>query len=204
MTTVDNPWVTRSDDGNDDVADPFPTAPPLTGPRTPQAGVRPPRPESCLPVMAGSSHGGADLWVVGAHGGAGESSIAALIPGARPAGHAWPADPAASVLVARTGASALLRAQAALVQWASGEVPDVDLLGLVLIADAPGRLPRPLRSLARHVSGGAPRTWTVPWIDSWRMGEPPVLSTAPRIVRRLVGDLDLLLDHRADPAAGHY
>jgi len=78
-------------------------------------------------------------------------------------------------------------------QWAGGLVPSVDVLGLVIVADAPGRLPRPLRDLAQVVSGGVPRTWNVPWVESWRLGEPPALNDAPREVRRLVDELRVIL-----------
>jgi hypothetical protein len=55
-------------------------------------------------------------------------------------------------------------------QWAAGLVPSVEVLGLVVMADAPGRVPRSLRDLLQVVSGGVPRTWTVPWVEAWRVG----------------------------------
>ena len=88
-------------------------------------------------------------------------------------------------------------AQAAATQWAAGLVPGVDVLGLVIVADAPGRLPRPLRDFAHLVGGGVPRTWNVPWIELWRLGEPPALSDAPREVRRLVDELHALVQSGA-------
>ncbi|MDP9026949.1 MAG: hypothetical protein M3N46_05250 [Actinomycetota bacterium] len=63
----------------------------------------------------------------------------------------------------------LRAAQDALREWASGAVP-VNLLGLVVIMDAPGKLPRPLRDMQRLVSGGAPKTWTLPYLESARLG----------------------------------
>src|SRR4029079_17379597 len=93
------------------------------------------------------------------------------------------------VVAARTDARGLRAAKHAARQWASGLVPGTQLLGLVLVADAPGRIPRPLRDLAKVVSGGYPRTWHVPWIESWRLGEIPSVETSPREVRRVVDDL---------------
>lgn len=90
----------------------------------------------------------------------------------------------------------LQAAQAAARQWAAGLVPHVEVLGLVIIADAPGRLPHPLRTFAKIVSGGFPRTWNLGWIDSWRVGEPPVLDVT-RDVRHLVDELHALLDSGA-------
>jgi len=97
------------------------------------------------------------------------------------------------VLTARSNLRGLRAAQVAATQWASGLVPHVQVLGLVVIADAPGRLPRPLREYAQLVSGGVPRTWTLPWIETWRLGETPELATSPREVRRLVDELTALL-----------
>jgi len=160
----------------------------------PQRGVRAPDRVDQLPTY---DRPAANLWWLGAHGGAGESTLAALVPAWPAADHGWPRPPADAatrvVLVARTNAHGLRAAQAAATQWAAGLVPHVDLLGLVLIADAPGRIPRPLRDLAQVVSGGVPRTWNVPWIESWRLGEPPALTDAPREVRRLVDELSALV-----------
>lgn len=174
--------------------------PAVTGAHQPQRGaVRVDDPaHSGLPRRMVKDH--ADLWLVGAHGGAGESSLAALRPGWRAAEHAWPTpgdvtDHCRVVLVARTHRSGLQAAQRTLRQWASGDLEQAtELLGLVTIADAPGRLPRPLRDLATVVGGGAPRVWRLPWIEAWRSGldlaKPPVELT------RLLTDLDTLIDER--------
>lgn len=139
----------------------------------------------------------AGLWWVGAHGGSGESTLAALMPGTQAAGHAWPRTPsqtpARTVLVARGDARGLRAAQDAMRQWAAGLVPSVEVLGLVVMADAPGRVPRSLRDLLQVVSGGVPRTWSVPWVEAWRVGEPPALSSSPREVQRLVDELTAIL-----------
>ncbi|WP_370463240.1 DUF6668 family protein [Nocardiopsis sp. FR4] len=138
------------------------------------------------------------MWWLGVHGGAGERTMAALIQGTRTVGHAWPVvatpnTPAPRVvLVARTHARGLLCLQAAATEWASGQA-GVDLLGAVLIADAPGRLPRPLRDLMSLVSGGLPRTWHVPWMESWRRGEAVTATEAPRAVRALITEISDLL-----------
>ncbi|WP_344812850.1 DUF6668 family protein [Microlunatus aurantiacus] len=150
-------------------------------------------------------HESTGLWIVGAHGGAGESTLAALVDAWKPAGRAWPtlepAEAVTAIVVARTNVRGLTAAKAAAKQWASGLVPEVQLLGLVLVADAPGRLPRPLRDLSRVVGGGYPRAWQLPWVESWRLGDPVSLDTAPREVRRLVDDLNILLPNGASPGA---
>lgn len=160
-----------------------------TGPAIPQPHV--PMPEDSLPVRR--THSSSSLWVVGAHGGSGESTLADLDDSWQAAGHSWPelptGAPAACVVVARTNVRGLLAARTALTQWAaSGAGDSACLLGLVLVADAPGKLPAPLRDLAKVVGGGAPRVWDVPWVEGWRLGDPVterVLRPVSKLVRTL-------------------
>lgn len=160
-----------------------------TGPWAPQPHV--PMPEDALPVKR--THSSAALWVVGAHGGSGESTVAELDAAWQAAGHAWPelptGSPAACIVVARTNVRGLYAARTALTQWAaSGAGESARLLGLVLIADAPGKLPPPIRDLATVVGGGAPRVWSIPWVETWRLGDP-VTERVPRPVSKLVSQL---------------
>ncbi|WP_062436419.1 hypothetical protein [Herbidospora daliensis] len=85
------------------------------------------------------------------------------------------------VLVARTHASGLRAAQAAARQWSAAAVPEgVTVLGLVAVADAPGRLPRPLRELLPLVGDGLPQVWELPWVEPLRHGDPHVAASLPR------------------------
>lgn len=206
MTNSSNPWITRSAEPAVEpeapVIDDRPTPP--TGPTGPQPGVPEPAAAELLPVR--EVWAAPSLWVLGVHGGAGESTVAGLVPSWEAAGHAWPRrverSAAPVLLVARTHMRGLMAARAAATQWAAGVVPQADVLGLVLIADAPGRLPRALRDLAQVVSGGVPRAWTVPWIESWRLGESPTLSAAPRAARRMVDEVHGIIPNpRADGAS---
>lgn len=187
-----NPWVSRP------AVEPTPVEPLversaiLTGPTAPQLGV--PAPEAADRLPFRNVGHWSPLWIVGAHGGAGESTLAALIPGAAVTDHQWPQQAGGvvrAVVVARSNVRGLARAQVAAQQWASRLVPDVDLLGLVVMADAPGRLPRPLRDRLQVVAGGFARTWTVPWIETWRTSEVDS-AAAPREVRRVVDELTAL------------
>jgi hypothetical protein len=89
-----------------------------------------------------------------------------------------------------------MAAQHAIREWAAGDV-EVLLLGLVLIADAPGRLPSSLRQLAALVAGGVPAVWSLPWIEAWRVGEPPGPQNAPKAVRQLLEDLRVMTEASA-------
>lgn len=111
------------------------------------------------------------LWVVGAHGGAGTSTWAHLL-GAGDAGAAWPkhVNPSRSldiVVCCRSTAAGLRAAQDVAIEWAAGALTG-QLVGLVVGADAPGRLPRELREQLQITSGAFPRYTFVPWQAQWR------------------------------------
>lgn len=131
---------------------------------------------------------------VGCHGGAGVTTLEQALPGGRDGARMWPGPlplPGTAVpvvLVCRSNVPGLLATQNVIRQWASGVVPGVDLLGLVVMADAPGALPRPIKDLAKLVRGGVSRSWLIPWFEPWRLGEPPA-HHAPRQLRGLHKDL---------------
>ncbi|MGI8412371.1 MAG: DUF6668 family protein [Solirubrobacteraceae bacterium] len=166
-----------------------------------QAGVERPGPAERLPLRTWTEiELPVEVWWLGVHGGAGESTLEELFNGSRAAGHAWPRVPHAPgvpdvVLVARTSTRGLWAAQSAMREWAATQLP-VSLLGLVLIADTPGRLPRALRELAGLIGGGVPQVWSLPWVEAWRTGEPPRAANSPREVHRLLTDLRAV---RAEP-----
>jgi hypothetical protein len=137
-------------------------------------------------------------WWAGCHGGAGVSTLMQVIDGGRDADRSWPASGASQshvVLVARTHHHGLRMAQAAARQFASKKVPPtVCLLGLVLVPDSAGRLPRALADLAGLISGGVPRTWELGWHEQFRLG---VFSgqdgSVPPDYRRLADDLSAIV-----------
>lgn len=141
---------------------------------------------------------GPPWWFLGCHGGAGADTVHAAIPGGVNAGRYWPIPTpphqARIVLVTRSHASGLRAAQAAAQQWVSGSLGGgVRLLGLAVVADAPGRLPRPLRDLLGLISGGLPRVWQLPWVEAWRLGDPPDPEQLPAAYARLAADLHQLV-----------
>jgi hypothetical protein len=159
-----------------------------------RAGVDLPGAAERLPLLKlAREDDGVAVWWVGVHGGAGESTLEEIFGGSRAAGHRWPvvppgSPPAVVVLVARTDARGLRAAQSAMRDWQTRGLK-LWLLGLVLMADAPTRLPRALRDLQRVVSGGVPRVWSMPWVESWRAGEVPSRANSPREAERLLADL---------------
>ncbi|MEV6196168.1 DUF6668 family protein [Streptomyces sp. NPDC051920] len=129
-------------------------------------------------------------WVK-AHGGCGATSLAELFGGVE-VGARWPdparGEPRRVVLVGRTSARGLRSVSQALGALDDGNAPQgLELLGVVLVADAPGRLPLGLLRRIRVLRSVA-RVHRVPWIPAWRTGGSP--KSAPRqlaTLARLVG-----------------
>jgi hypothetical protein len=173
------------------------------GPDSPQPHVPEPDMADRLPIAA--LPGDPRLWVLGAHGGAGESTLARVLTGAAPTGHRWPATTTTPVLlVARSSMTGLTAARRAATQWASGAAGPLTLLGLVVIADAPGRTPRPLAHLTDLVGGGVPRIWRWPWIDHLRL-TPDLHRDAtswPRHTLALFDTIDALIPPPAAATQG--
>lgn len=124
-------------------------------------------------------------WFLGVHGGAGESTLARLFAGFAPAHHAWPIGPRGRArvrvtLCARTSFWGMTAVQASMRDWSANHRSHVDVLGLVLVADRPGKLPSPLRELEQSLAGATPRLWRLPWADRWTLGEVPSRENAPR------------------------
>jgi hypothetical protein len=113
--------------------------------------------------------------VVGAHGGAGTSTVARLL-NATDSGRLWPdpGQPGCSprvVLTARTNAVGLMAASQALAGYFASSHPEGPYLaGFVLVPDAPGRVPRELnRRIA--ILASATMVYRLPWVRSWRLCE---------------------------------
>jgi hypothetical protein len=125
--------------------------------------------------------------VTGAHGGAGTTTVARLL-GARDAGRHWPRPreeqyPPRVLLVARTHAAGLMAVSQVLAGYCASKHPDDGpyLAGIVLVPDAPGRIPKPLRRRIT-VLESAVMVHRLPWVAAWRLTDN---TTDPRIAERL-------------------
>ena len=168
---------------------------PLTGAALPQKGI--PEPDAADRIPRRYVSGSASLWIVGVHGGAGESAVTRLINGSRSTQHTWPAledagMPPRVLLVCRSNMNGLEAARRALIEWAAPQAPQVELLGLAVLADAPGKLPKELRDLETIVGGGAPRLWHLPWVEAWRTGDVAP-ERLPRETRKFITEINSLL-----------
>lgn len=160
-------WVSRAAVIGPAEPEPMTEAVVPLGATAPQPGIR--QPERLLPLREAAP----GWWVLGVHGGAGETTIAAHLE-LWEAGHAWPVSPFAPVqviLVARLDGRGVYAAQQAVQQWASGAVPGVEVAGIVWSADAPGKPLKAIRDAAKVVSGGVPVSWSLPWVELWRPGQ---------------------------------
>ncbi|MBU8867879.1 DUF6668 family protein [Paenarthrobacter aromaticivorans] len=197
-----NPWVTSPAESIEEQSlDVY--VPPAAVIRAPLKGMVEPDTADRLATRAMS--GTAALWVVGSHGGAGESRTAEMLKDARPTGHCWPVLQGGStprvLLVCRADMRGLTTVQSALTQWVSGAAPSVELIGLAVLADAPGKTPKALRDFTAIVGGGAPRLWTLPWVEAWRHGASTTPPTA-REYERFITDIASLATE-TNPSTNH-
>ena len=142
-------------------------------------------PDEPMPVVVAPEPRG-PLYVAGAHGGAGVSTLVRLAPALREVGPKVAAGDRL-VVVCRSSASGLQAAQRVLAYLASPASPAAHVEGLIVSADAPGRKPRPLHDLTALLSGATPRTWLLPWVEDWRFDPYPV--QVPRAVRAVLDEL---------------
>jgi hypothetical protein len=193
---MSNPWLTTPEPPAEFASD-EPIAAQRWVPRVagPQRGVDAPDITDRLPRRYDPRQ--ATLWWVGAHGGAGESTLEALTPGTRAADHTWPIPVAPGVihrvvLVARADFAGIAAARKASIDWASNSLGGgVRLHGVALMADAPGRRPKPLRDFQRLLAGGVPHLWSLPWLEALRFGPLTPEQRLPTEFRNLFTHLGL-------------
>ncbi|MFE2304074.1 hypothetical protein ACFXAW_38455 [Streptomyces sp. NPDC059445] len=112
-------------------------------------------------------------WIA-THGGAGSSTLATVF-GGHDAGRDWPrpdrGEPASVLLVGRTHAAGLDAVSHTLDIFRRGDAPPgLELDAIVLVADAPGRLPRQLAQRIKVINSVVD-VYRVPWMPAWRTGD---------------------------------
>ncbi|MEW6890071.1 DUF6668 family protein [Trueperella pyogenes] len=188
MSVAENPWI----DGDVELTVVEPPVEIAAPAWSVVAGISPEDAGACaLPVVLSDHHD--DIVLVGAHGGAGTSTLAQLT-GLIDGGHRWPVSaPVANrvLVVARTHMAGLQAAQAAALRVYSGAVRGVEVVGAVLVADVPGRrLPRQLSEVMRAVKAAYPKAIEVGWIDDLRFGVVPDRFSRP--VSRAIEEMQTL------------
>ncbi|MEW1736234.1 DUF6668 family protein [Nocardia beijingensis] len=163
-----------------------------------------------VPVGRGAIPGGRPplVWLLGAHGGAGVTTLERLLAPAADCHRRWPApigrESPYVLVVARATVIGLAAADALLRQHHAGLAGDSTVVGLVTVAARPGRLPAAIRRDRDLYSGLVEHLWHVDWHETWTLaghdalpvwtpGQPPPqhprrdddLSTPPPDVRAL-------------------
>lgn len=117
------------------------------------------------------------VWLVGAHGGAGTTTLATSWAPAAEAAGVWPAADKFPyvVLVCRSHLTGLERAHELALQAKGGLAGKCRLLGVAVVADAPGKLPKKLRQKIDVVGAVVSHLWHIPWIPDLRETELSVL-----------------------------
>ncbi|NLU77212.1 hypothetical protein HCA58_02150 [Micromonospora sp. HNM0581] len=182
-----------------------------------RGSVAPPRPGSAagttqlgelpgVPAYAGGSAWRRDslsadgIGWIGAHGGAGASTLTRLL-GGTDIGCRWPdpalAEPAQVMVTGRTNLDGLRAVSRVLNAMREGRHPaDLRLVGVVLIADLPGWLPPPLLARIRLLRSISP-VYRLPWIPQLRVGAEP--KQLPRQLSRLSAVVDRHVRSRRQP-----
>jgi len=133
----------------------------------------------------------APFWAwVGAHGGAGVTTLSQAVPGGVDLGRKLPLEEGLSdlpaVVVCRSNARGLEAAR----DIAAMGAATTTLLGLVVVADMPERKRPKLLADSLYLTRGAfAATWEMPWVPAWRLGEAPSPASNPREVRDLLRSL---------------
>ncbi|HCT80706.1 MAG TPA: hypothetical protein DGT23_29890 [Micromonosporaceae bacterium] len=124
---------------------------------------------------------GGPLWNLrwlACHGGAGVSTLIGLTGVGHDAGASWPAaDPAGPVpvvLVCRASATGTARAAAAIEQSrAVAGLKHIDLLGLVVVAAAPGAVSPHVSARLLLMAGWVRHHWWIGWQDAYVTADDP-------------------------------
>ncbi|WP_280427904.1 hypothetical protein [Nocardia brasiliensis] len=145
------------------------------------------------------------VWLLGAHGGAGVSTLERLLAPAADCRRQWPAVLAGEspyvLVVARETLDGLSRAHDLLRQWHSGGAGNrAHLLGLVTSAHQPGHMPAQIKRYLQVVEMLAPNRWRLDWQPDWPVtqledlpvwrpfDEPPAKGRDPLAAIRQLGD----------------
>ncbi|WP_131404677.1 DUF6668 family protein [Aeromicrobium sp. IC_218] len=128
------------------------------------------------------------VWVA-AHGGAGATSLRQGSGAGLDLTGQWPDPelgwPSRVVLVCRSNAAGLDAAGRMLQEWVSRAVPDVRVLAVAVVADAPARPTKLMRARLVELGSIAPRVLNMPWVDQWRdhpyVADPAAAALATRI-----------------------
>jgi hypothetical protein len=142
------------------------------------------------------------LWWVGCHGGAGVTTLARMTDIGAEMGAAWPQVPPdwriqSVVLVARASAAGIRAAEGAVEQWRTRRVPNVRVLGLVVVGASPKRPPKIVTERLQLLGGWMPSIWRVGWVETFLAADDPMDVGVPPDVQAVRHGLDGILNEGA-------
>ncbi len=160
------------------VASPPSVHPPAPAPvRLPRLGARRGR---RTPAPPAGDREQLAVTLLGSHGGSGATCLSVVLPGVELADKAFSCSgDRPVVLVCRSSHRGLTSAQDHAREHRDGDCGPVPLLGVVIVADSPDRVPAPLLRLERLLAGALPVLGRVPWVPAWRVGAPAALPVQP-------------------------
>ncbi|WP_461634629.1 DUF6668 family protein [Glutamicibacter soli] len=164
----------------------------VTGPAQPGLSARLETPTEAWAISdVGPLEG---LAVMGLHGGAGSTTVAALLgDDATEVGQSWPisqnawtgsAWPIPVIAVARTDHTGLAAADRFIRSWANGQLTGSQLSALVLIEAGP-RTSDARKKATKRLLRMVPRGTHIPWMDSW-LDAPPDPARLPGRIKRII------------------
>lgn len=177
----------------------------------PDVFTRPPKIRGVHTARIGDHSPTSGWFLLAAHGGAGNGLLQRLServaasddsqeqPGsfhtvAWDAGQLWP-DPAlegtgAVVVVTRTTVTGLVKARDLAAQYLAGAAPmSTALLGVVVVADQPGKPPAPVAKSIALLDGVFARTWRVPYVPEYRLIGPDESPPLHPLIADVLADI---------------
>lgn len=117
------------------------------------------------------------VWAVGARGGAGATTLARVCVPFGDAKGVWPAEDKFPfcVVVCRSTRTGLDAAQSAVLQAENGNAGGCTVLGIVIVADVPGKIPKVLTQRER-VLEDLTKVWCVPYLAGFCEHDPSDLT----------------------------
>ena len=108
------------------------------------------------------------VWLMGAHGGAGTTTLAhCWAPFAEASMFPAADDPNFVVVVTAAHRSGLDSAHRVIRQMQAGQAGGCELLGLVLVHMAPGKLHKLLKQRLAGIAANISQVWEVPFVEQW-------------------------------------
>lgn len=145
------------------------------------------------------------VWLLGAHGGAGVTTLARVLAPAADCWRRWPAPrPEESpyvAVVARETAIGLAAADALLRQHHAGLAGASAVVGLVTVAARPGRVPAAIRRDRQLYAALVPHVWRIGWHEAWMTTTHDMLPVWDPTDPTAPGHRDELATAPADVAA---